>query len=471
MAKSSSIPAKYTHLQNLLAEQHWQAADEETAKLMLRIAARETEGWLDPQAIAQFPCADLKIMDQLWTEYSHGRFGFKAQKNIWLECGGQISYDTECRLGSRVGWYADGKGWLYFYENNRIFNLTAPPGHLPLLFAAKTGVLPRCMGRVEVMQSAIASRLVNCSCTDTKECQNSAAVSPQMDATYEQRGKTLVIQIPPHPAHSPITQPIRQPGQNESSKVNIKQLWNTQLDKFKGRFERIPESFEADQAFGNFIAKYDFKHERNKYFGLSLFMSFLLVVSLPILVFILFSIPIFVALLCGTWQSWKRRSQVSQRQIFLYQNGMRVICRNQETRVAGRDLMVWRQNVNVVRGNRIQRTDYSYRVRLPHGDEFSVETLAFGEAICQLVLRTQLLEKLNQFDRGESLAFGPVHLTSEAIFVKNKRMDWSKSPQFNIRKGLFYLPLKLFFPTVKCSEIPNLNVLVGILQANDYFAD
>jgi hypothetical protein len=471
MAKSSSIPSSYTHLQNLLAEQHWEAADKETAKLMLKIAGREAEGWLDSQAIAQFPCADLKIIDQLWTEYSQGRFGFTAQKNIWLECGGQISYDTECRLGSRVGWYADGKGWLYVDENNRIFNLTAPPGHLPLLFSAKTGVLPRWMGRVEVMQSAIASRLANCSCIDTKEYQDSAPVPPQMDATYEQRGKTLVIQIPPHPSHSPITQPIHQSGQNESSKVSIKQLWNAQLDKFKGRYERTPESFEADQTFGNFIAKYDFKHERNKYFGLSLFMGFLLIVSLPILVFILFSIPIFVALLCGTWQSLKKRSQVSQRQIFLYQNGIRVIWRNQETRIAGRDLMVWQQTVNVVRGSRIQRTDYSYRVRLPYGDEFAIETPAFGEAICQLVLRTQLLEKLNQFDRGESLIFGPVHLTSEAVFVKNRRMNWSKSPQFNIRRGLFYLPLKPFYPTVKCAEIPNLNVLVGILQANDYFAD
>ena len=144
-----------------------------------------------------------------------------------------------------------------------------------------------------------------------------------------------------------------------------------------------------------------------------------------------------------------------------------MIWRQREVSVAGRDLLVWQQNTRIIRGGNVQRTNYYYLVRLPHGDEFFIQTEPFGAAICQLVLRTQLLEKLNQFDRGEVLTFGAIHLTPEAIFVKNKRIDWEKSPQFKISDGIFFLRGSLMFPSLKCSEIPNLDVLVGLLQDND----
>jgi HTH-type transcriptional regulator/antitoxin HigA len=60
-------------------------------------------------SIENFPCDDLRTIDQLWVKYSQGRFGFSVQKKIWLEVGGKVDYDTECKLGDRVGWRKGGK--------------------------------------------------------------------------------------------------------------------------------------------------------------------------------------------------------------------------------------------------------------------------------------------------------------------------------------------------------------------------
>lgn len=183
-ALSSKVPSDYAQLSNLLAAQRWKEADDETARIMLNISGREKEGWLDQQSIAKFPCTALNTIDLLWMQYSQGRFGFTPQKNIWLECGAQVTYETECRLGNRVGWFTDSSGWLCVSKENQIFNLTAPPGHLPLLFLAKTGILLRWMGRVEAMQSALAARFLTCSSTELQDQQS--LQQKNIQAKYEQ---------------------------------------------------------------------------------------------------------------------------------------------------------------------------------------------------------------------------------------------------------------------------------------------
>ncbi|MBD1884145.1 serine/threonine-protein kinase [Microcoleus vaginatus] len=122
----------YTRLRDLLATGEWKEADRETFKVMLKAARREKEGWFDTNSIENFPCDDLRTIDQLWVKYSQGRFGFSVQKKIWLEIGGKVDYDTECKLGDRVGWRKrrkGRKGWLEY--DDLTFNLEAPRGHLP----------------------------------------------------------------------------------------------------------------------------------------------------------------------------------------------------------------------------------------------------------------------------------------------------------------------------------------------------
>lgn len=83
----SDVGANYTHLRNLLADGKWKEADEETRRVMLNVAGRENEGWLNEDSINKLPCTDLRTVDQLWVEYSASRFGLSVQKSIYEEVG------------------------------------------------------------------------------------------------------------------------------------------------------------------------------------------------------------------------------------------------------------------------------------------------------------------------------------------------------------------------------------------------
>jgi formylglycine-generating enzyme required for sulfatase activity len=90
------INPKYIRLEQLLANQQWKQADQETARVMLKIAEREEEAFLNIEAIDNFPCDDLEIIDRLWLKYSNGLFGFSIQLNIWSEYDNKLDYETEC---------------------------------------------------------------------------------------------------------------------------------------------------------------------------------------------------------------------------------------------------------------------------------------------------------------------------------------------------------------------------------------
>ncbi|MDB9316507.1 caspase, EACC1-associated type [Nodularia spumigena] len=142
---SSDKGVDYTRLRDLLKAGKWKEADQETLKVMLKAAKREEEGWLDINSIEQFPCTDLRTIDQLWVEYSNGRFGFSVQKRIWESVGGnpEADYETWCKFGDRVGWR---KGFIMMKEwrdyKDLTFNVKAPEGHLPVLASANAaGVL------------------------------------------------------------------------------------------------------------------------------------------------------------------------------------------------------------------------------------------------------------------------------------------------------------------------------------------
>jgi len=120
----------YTRLQDLLVAEKWKEADQETTKVMLKAARREKEGYLNRDSIDNLIFYYLHMIDQCWVKYSQGRFGFSVQKKIWLECGGKVDYETECKLGDRVGWRKGGN-WLNY--DDLTFNRRAQEGHLPVV--------------------------------------------------------------------------------------------------------------------------------------------------------------------------------------------------------------------------------------------------------------------------------------------------------------------------------------------------
>lgn len=124
----------YTKLRDLLAAGKWKEADQETAKVMLQAANRVQQRYLDVKDIDNFPCEDLRTIDQLWVKYSQGRFGFSVQKKIYISnLGGTKEYNEEVwkKFGDHVGWRKGGN-WLNYSDLTFELRDTTPYGHLPL---------------------------------------------------------------------------------------------------------------------------------------------------------------------------------------------------------------------------------------------------------------------------------------------------------------------------------------------------
>lgn len=146
----SIVGADYSLLRDLLASGKWQEADLETCAVMLKTAGREHEGWLSSESIENFPCLDLRTIDNLWVQYSNGHFGFSVQKRIYFEVGEDFAL-----FGDRVGWQVRGN-WLNYTDLT--FNPIAPIGHLP-----SGGVgYKRWTRLIETGYAALAHRVAAC---------------------------------------------------------------------------------------------------------------------------------------------------------------------------------------------------------------------------------------------------------------------------------------------------------------------
>jgi serine/threonine protein kinase len=134
----SARGVNYSRLQQLLAAGKWKEADRETGKVMCQVAGRKSQGWLHIEDIDNFPCEDLRTIDQLWLHYSNGKFGFSVQKEIYESLGGTREYNERDwmnnrkileKFGARVGWR---KGGSWLKDSKLTFNLElAPQAHLP----------------------------------------------------------------------------------------------------------------------------------------------------------------------------------------------------------------------------------------------------------------------------------------------------------------------------------------------------
>lgn len=134
-------------LLNYLGNNQWKEADQATDHLMRQSST------------------DLLILDELWTRFSDGRFGFSVQSRIWQEVGcliatppdynyglGWESGDSDVelekvhRFAQRVGWMHDRGEWVGY--ESLAFSLDAPYGHLPLGDGRGVGSLVRRFSRI-----------------------------------------------------------------------------------------------------------------------------------------------------------------------------------------------------------------------------------------------------------------------------------------------------------------------------------
>jgi len=126
----SAVGMDYRKLRDLLAAKKWKEADQETTRVMLKVAGTEKKGLLDVEDIEKFPCEDLSTIDQLWVKYSDGCFGFSVQKRIYQEAISEYANEGGYWFGDRVSWR---KNYQWLYYKDLTFSEKAPKGHLPVM--------------------------------------------------------------------------------------------------------------------------------------------------------------------------------------------------------------------------------------------------------------------------------------------------------------------------------------------------
>ena len=163
----------YAELENSLNREkpNWREADIKTDRLMLFIANREKERYLDIPQLEKFSCPDLKRMDKLWVKNSNNNFGFSVQKEIWVKAGNRLGIKLRdwnnsdvanyYRFASAVGWYKKGGSGFVSYSDY-LRGINKDPyryrGGLPYRSSARTAA----PGRSKEKTSFLALRLVNC---------------------------------------------------------------------------------------------------------------------------------------------------------------------------------------------------------------------------------------------------------------------------------------------------------------------
>lgn len=145
---SPNITAKteidYTGLRDFLAAGKWRDADGETVALMLQVVGKSKDEKLSLLDLENFPCLQLQKINQLWVDYSQGRFGFSVQKSIYFDVVKRIdeSFGKNRKyykmiwqnFSNVVGWQVQGESKYY---QDMDFSLNAPFGHLPILWCVK----------------------------------------------------------------------------------------------------------------------------------------------------------------------------------------------------------------------------------------------------------------------------------------------------------------------------------------------
>ncbi|MEL7313456.1 MAG: GUN4 domain-containing protein, partial [Cyanobacteria bacterium J06559_3] len=123
----------YTRLWELLQAGEWRDADLETWHRMLEAVGRGKDDWIRADELRNFPCADLKTIDNLWQRYSGGNFGFTVQKKIWEECGSPTGSGKDWdRFCVKVGWQDETASRYLHYDELKANPDFSPTGEFPV---------------------------------------------------------------------------------------------------------------------------------------------------------------------------------------------------------------------------------------------------------------------------------------------------------------------------------------------------
>jgi len=139
---NSDVGADYQPLVEALQEKRFKDADQITRDMLIYIAGPEARKrkfvyWTE---VKKLPKADMATMERLWLKYSDGRFGYTIQRKLWRTQKGD--FEAFCR---KIGWNVVDEDLerkrRWFGNDEFIYDLEAPKGHLPLTSALRGTML------------------------------------------------------------------------------------------------------------------------------------------------------------------------------------------------------------------------------------------------------------------------------------------------------------------------------------------
>ncbi len=140
-------------LEQSMISNKWDLADNLTEQIMLKTSGIKpwNKGEMNAPDFKTFPLDQLKRIDNLWTKYSQGKFGFTVQYRIYFQiCAEQEAIRIEREKNNdfrlieqpqiiKCTKFALRIGWQWKYQDSRngrrqiTFNLNnSPPGNLPI---------------------------------------------------------------------------------------------------------------------------------------------------------------------------------------------------------------------------------------------------------------------------------------------------------------------------------------------------
>ncbi|CAL8462774.1 g2307 [Coccomyxa elongata] len=125
----SEAGVDYTQLRDLLSEGKFQGADDETRALLIKLAGPGAvdRKWVYFTEVKFIPEQDLRVIDALWRASSDGKFGYSAQKELWVQ---NRRYWE--RLFKVIDWTHGKHNFYRKWPGEFDYTLNAPKGHLPL---------------------------------------------------------------------------------------------------------------------------------------------------------------------------------------------------------------------------------------------------------------------------------------------------------------------------------------------------
>ena len=126
------------------------------------LALGQKEGWLGSEDIENFPCEDLRTINQLWLDYSDGKFGFSVMKEIYESRVGTLAGRSGTLAGrSDSPWGSDSEG-SGDWEIIRKLAAGKPSGFLPGGVWYTDGQFTPTPIQLAIVMETLFSRAKNC---------------------------------------------------------------------------------------------------------------------------------------------------------------------------------------------------------------------------------------------------------------------------------------------------------------------